>query len=85
MIGCEYFDNFLSLFLHHNLSTFICRLLIIPVNYIPLILSRKTGLSTILYFGAKLISLYLFSAKKRGNLSFLWLITLWISHDWPFF
>ena len=34
-----------------------------------LILSRSVTLSTIPFFGAKLISLYLFLAKKRGKLS----------------
>ena len=69
MIGREYLDNFLPFSLHMKYSTINNQLSTVNVHSFFLILSRSMTLSTILFFGAKLISLYLFSAKKRGNLS----------------
>ena len=85
MIGCEYLDNFLPVFLHGNLSNTNYQISTDVVNSFLLILSKSAILSTILFSGAKLISLYLFSAKNSGNLSFLWLITLLISRHRAFF
>lgn len=42
-------------------------------------MSQKQYLSTILYFGANLISLYLFLCKNRGKLIKNLIITMWIS------
>jgi hypothetical protein len=61
-------QNFLVFFLPDWLST--CGMAFIPVHvsiYL-LIISMISSLSTILFSGAKLISLYFFPAKKRENL-----------------
>ena len=60
MICREYLDNFFSFFLYNNLLSIKCQLSIMIVNYISLIMRSYISLSTIFFFGANLISLYLF-------------------------
>ena len=68
MICREYLDNFFSFSLYNNLLSINYQLSIVIVNYISLIMRSYISLSTISFFGANLISLYLCSAKNRGNL-----------------
>ena len=60
MICREYLDNFLSFFLLGKLFTISMSLFTAFVNSYLLIMNVLHTLSTILNFGAKLISLYLF-------------------------
>ena len=70
MICREYLDNFLSFFLLSKLFTVSSSLFTTFVNSYLLIINVLHTLSTILNFGANIISLYLFSAKNGGNLLF---------------
>ncbi len=63
MIWCEYVKNYFHVFLHNLLSTRDEELSTHSVETICLTHREVYELSTICYFGAKLISLYLFSSK----------------------
>ena len=67
MIGCGYVQNFLLFFLPKRLSTRYTAFLTSSVNTYLLIMSRLSSFSTIPYFGAKLLSLYLFFFISRGK------------------
>lgn len=67
MIWCGYVQNFLAYFLFVSLSTCEITLSTLLVDTYFLIFSRISSLSTFLFFGAKLLSLYLFRIKKSGK------------------
>ena len=84
MMWCGNVENFSSFFLLISFSPLFSRLSTVVVNSFPLILSRVVCLSTILFFGANLRSLYLFSAKNRGNVCFQgWISCLVSTHFIP--
>ena len=67
MICRGYVQNFPYFFLHRSLSTRETALSTPTVDTYLLIMKLLSSLSTILYFGAKLISLYLFLAIFGGK------------------
>ena len=69
MIWCEYVKNYFHVFLHNLLSTRDEGLSTHSVETICLTHREVCELSTICYFGAKLISLYLFSSKNCGKVT----------------
>lgn len=69
MICRELIDNFTLIFLHISLFTPECLLFTITVDCFLLIMNESANLSTTPNFGANIISLLFFSAKKSGNLS----------------
>jgi hypothetical protein len=69
MICCVLIDNFTLIFLHIPLFTLESLLLTISVDCFSLIMNESANLSTTPNFGANIISLLFFSAKKSGNLS----------------
>ncbi len=68
MICREYLENFSLIYLQRKIFFCDSNLFILSVDCYFLIMNQKDYLSTISYFGANLISLYLFSAKRSGNL-----------------
>ena len=69
MMCREYVDNFLPISLSGKLSYCGSQLFTPTVDCFSLIQNNKDSLSTIPNFGAKLISLYLFSAKICGKVA----------------
>ena len=67
MIWCGYVQNFLANSLPVSLSTCEITLSTLLVNTYFLISNRISSLSTFLFSGAKLLSLYLFRIKKSGK------------------
>ena len=67
MIYRYYLDNFFADFLYNQLSTPDRQLSTMTTHSYWFIISHSAILSTILFFGAKIISLYLFSAKNSGK------------------
>ena len=79
MMCCEFVGNFSTISLSGKLSYCGSQLFTPTVDCFSLIQNSKDSLSTIPNFGAKLISLYLFSAKNGGNLTKIARISMWIS------
>ena len=69
MICREYLENYYCVYLYNCLSTYEYQLSITVVNSNSLTYRILQQLSTLFFFGAKLISLYLFSAKNCGKVS----------------
>ena len=67
MICRYYLDNFFADFLYNQLSTPDRQLSTVTTHSYWFIINYSAILSTILFFGAKIISLYLFSAKNSGK------------------
>ena len=67
MMWCGYVNNFLKKYLRIQLFHSNMTLSTSSVDTYLLIISQISSLSTILNFGAKLISLYLFPAKNGGK------------------
>jgi len=67
MIWCGYVQNFWCFLLVICLSTYYSMLFTDFVDSYFLIINGISSLSTILFSGAKLISLYLFRAKMSGK------------------
>jgi hypothetical protein len=63
-------QNFSVFFLHISLSTHCKPHSTVLVDIFLLILNQISSLSTHPYFGAKLISLYLFQEKKGGKVMY---------------